>query len=1128
MPIQSPDDAHDVEQRVDEFFDAAPEARPDLLRALFAEVLDFDRVAGQLSLDAASNVTLPPSAERIAQLDGVHALYLTLGGQRVNKRDVVAAANIVRSELGEDMLLLCANADASQLHWIHPSWGAQNNPTLRRMVIERDLPRRTAVQQVANLFHDHQQRGNLLDAINAAFDVEPVTKAFFRAYERIHQQALESVSGFDDPEETKQFVQTLLNRLMFVYFLSRKGWLSYDGDTDYLNALWHAYQEHPRHANFYNDRLSYVFFQGLNNPDSRDLRGGVDYLIGEVPFLNGGLFEESELDQRDGIVAPDAIFESLLTKLFDAFNFTVMESTPFDIEVAVDPEMLGKVFEELVTGRHDSGAYYTPRPVVSFMCREALKGYLESALSPQEDENSPLSLRERVRVRASDAPTPFSPRPAGGDAAGRGGFSAHADAPTPLSPRPAGGDAAGRGGFSAHADAPTPLSPRAAGGDAAGRGGISAHADAPTPLSPRAAGGDAAGRGGISAFVDDRDASGLSLADARAILAALSAVTVVDPACGSGAYLVGMMQELIELQDLLYSAQLQHDAKSLYDLKLQIIERNLYGVDLDPFAVNIAMLRLWLSLAIDFDGDQPEPLPNLDFKILQGDSLLGPDPSGFSQHTYLVNQSDLAQLKATFLTETSPTGKQRLREQIERARSQLRDSLGDTVAEDALDWRVEFAEVFANGGFDIAIANPPYVQLQSNAGRLGKRYQDCGYQTFARTGDLYQLFYERGCQVLRNHGGLVAYITSNSWLRAQYGKKSRKFFSEQHQPLRWLDLGKDVFETAIVDSGILLLRTGAPAAPFPSVDMDALPGVHFPPPADQWGETRPNGDAPWSVLSPLEWSVMEKMQRIGTPLKDWDVKINRGILTGYNAAFIIDTPTRDRLVAEDPRSAEIIKPVLRGRDIRRYRADWQGLWLITTFPPLSLDIDDYPAVKRHLLTFGKQRLEQSGKRLTGGARARKKTGNAWFEMQDTCAYYADFDKPKLYWLDLTERGRFAYSDSEVFCLNTASMLVGPSVKYLCAVLNGHLISWFIRDTALNSGMGTPRWIKSTVERIPIPELSEEMQMPFVEFVDRILDAKDADPDADTSHWEREIDTLVYQLYGLTDAEIAAVERRVGG
>ena len=151
-------------------------------------------------------------------------------------------------------------------------------------------------------------------------------------------------------------------------------------------------------------------------------------------------------------------------------------------------------------------------------------------------------------------------------------------------------------------------------------------------------------------------------------------------------------------------------------------------------------------------------------------------------------------------------------------------------------------------------------------------------------------------------GGLLAFITSNSWLRAQYGKTTRQYFSNNHTPLRWLDLGKDVFESAIVDSGVLLLRTGGSAAPFPSVDLDTLGDKSIPVGLEDWGETRPDGEAPWSVLSMVEWSVMKKMQRVGTPLKDWDVTINRGIITGLNEAFIIDTPTRDHLVEEDPRS----------------------------------------------------------------------------------------------------------------------------------------------------------------------------------------------------------------------------------
>ena len=231
---------------------------------------------------------------------------------------------------------------------------------------------------------------------------------------------------------------------------------------------------------------------------------------------------------------PTARSKPVLRDLFDKFNFTVMESTPFDIEVAVDPEMLGKVFEELVTGRHESGSYYTPRPVVSFMCREALKGYLES----QE-------------------------------------FGAQQEA--------------------------------------------------------------------IQAFVDRHKVDGIS-DHAHGVRKALARVRVVDPACGSGAYLLGMMQELVDLRTSLDREELRRNPRYLYDLKLHIIQRNLYGVDIDEFAVNIAMLRMWLSLAIEYEGDIPEPLPNLDFKVVCGDSLLGPDPSPTALPTS-IQTSPLRHLK---------------------------------------------------------------------------------------------------------------------------------------------------------------------------------------------------------------------------------------------------------------------------------------------------------------------------------------------------------------------------------------------------------------------------------------------------------------------------------------------------
>ena len=723
MPIRDRDDATQVANRFQRFFEAESEQRPGILRELFAEILDFDRESGRLSLVQAQGrvgVELPDVAERIAALDGVDVLYVDLSSadtatDRVRKAEVLATANVVRDALREDMLLLFSNRSGNQLHWIHPKFSGGATPTLRRIVLERGIEQRTAIQQFSNIYWSYRDSGNILDAVNEAFNVDKVTKDFFREYKRIFERAEELITGFSDPEERKQFVQTLFNRMMFVYFLSRKGWLKYEGKTDYLNTLWDAYADHATQDNFYNDHLTFLFFQGLNNPDSRDVRGGVDFLIGDVPFLNGGLFEETEIDRRGDITVPDEAIRPLMTELFDKFNFTVMESTPFDIEVAVDPEMLGKVFEELVTGRHDSGAYYTPRPVVSFMCREALKGYLETSLSAPSD---PLSPRERVRAVPVDATGALTPALSQGER---------------------------------------------------------------EPMDDT-----------LSRFVDDHDASGLSISQAEQIRDALSKVTVVDPACGSGAYLVGMMQELVDLRVELYNQKLRQDARSLYELKLHIIERNLHGVDLDPFAVNIAMLRLWLSLAIEYEGEQPEPLPNLDFKIVEGDSLLGPDPSEVNQSAYLISQTDLAQLKAAYMRETDPNVKTQHKDEIKRQEEELQEAMGDVVAKGALDWRVKFAEVIGKGGFDIAVANPPYIQLQKDRGRLRKLYESCGYESLVARGDIYQLFYERGCQLLRPNDGLLSYITSNSWMRAKYGEQTRLYFTSRHTPLRWLDLGKDV------------------------------------------------------------------------------------------------------------------------------------------------------------------------------------------------------------------------------------------------------------------------------------------------------------------------------------------------
>lgn len=263
--------------------------------------------------------------------------------------------------------------------------------------------------------------------------------------------------------------------------------------------------------------------------------------------------------------------------------------------------------------------------------------------------------------------------------------------------------------------------------------------------------------------------------------------------------------------------------------------------------------------------------------------------------------------------------------------------------------------------------------------------------------------------------------------------------------------------------------------------------------------------------------------------------IYRGITTGLNDAFIIDNQTKEDLVAKDPKSAEIIKPVLRGRDIQRYQAQWRGKWLIATFPALGLNIDDYPAVRTYLLTFGRERLQQSGRllphgyvsrgrRLPDGAHARKKTAHNWYEIQDTCAYHEHFRQEKLFWADMAPNGRFAFSEKETYCNNKGYIMTGDSLKYLCAVLNSSIITWWVRNMAATTGMGLTEWTIVTVERLPIPKIGPDKQTPLVNLVDRVLQLA-AIGREDAMHLYEKIDSLVCDLYALTEAEVRAVSER---
>ena len=277
----------------------------------------------------------------------------------------------------------------------------------------------------------------------------------------------------------------------------------------------------------------------------------------------------------------------------------------------------------------------------------------------------------------------------------------------------------------------------------------------------------------------------------------------------------------------------------------------------------------------------------------------------------------------------------------------------------------------------------------------------------------------------------------------------------------------------------------------------------------------------WVVLSPIEQSIKSKIERIGKPLKDWDISINYGIKTGFNEAFIIDGNTKDELIKKSPKNAEVIRPILRGRDIKRYRADFADLWIIATFPSLSYNIDDYPAVKEHLLSFGYDRLKQ-----TGEPGARKKTNNQWFETQDSISYWDDFSKQKIVWAELARTGNaFTYDDSSAVALNTCYILTFNSdnqnhTKHLLALLNSKLALFYMNLISSKLDETGWRWLKQFVEQLPMT-IAETHLPNLISLVDDVMTLKHRGLSTNTQ--EDKINAIVYEIYGLTEGEITFIE-----
>ncbi len=567
------------------------------------------------------------------------------------------------------------------------------------------------------------------------------------------------------------------------------------GPKDFLRRLFDR-QVAP-YDNFFDELLEPLFYEALASD-----RGAGSYysrFACRIPFLNGGLFEpvgdynwaETRINLKNETFGQ--IFST-----FDLYNFTVREDEPLDKEVAVDPEMLGKVFENLleVRDRKSKGAFYTPREIVHYMCQESLINYLDTAVNTV---TRPL-----------------------------------------LRPAPEQADLFGR-----------PRTRQA-------------------PLTEE--------------VYEERVP--------RADLA-----------------------EFIRLGD----AAQEHDAATAareretdaYDFKRHAIQESIYGVDIEESAVDIAKLRLWLSLIVDEDDyGTIKPLPNLEYKIVIGNSLLGVEETLFNNALF----ERLERLKGQYFGETRPQEKGRLKGDIAEIIRQL------TRGEADFDFKVYFSEVFQEkGGFDIVIGNPPYVR-QESLGTLKPVFKK-NYSAYHGSADLYAYFIERGVKLLGRRG-TFCYIVANKWMRANYGRPLRQWLKKQGLT-KVIDFGDlPVFETATTYPCIMFVQNGARTEELDAVKVTTLQFGDLHDYVDEHRHTLSRkvlADDGWSLAQGETQMLLDKLRTVGKPLGEYvNGKIYYGIKTGLNEAFVIDAKTRDKLIAEDKKSDDVIKPFLAGRDIKRF------------------------------------------------------------------------------------------------------------------------------------------------------------------------------------------------------------------
>lgn len=911
-------------------------------------------------------------------------------------------------KIGIDFFL---SPDGSSVHVVLSNLGKLRVLELRDRLTNTDVE----VLEKWFLTSESAPKENLHGAIWESFKLQTVNAKFYLGIAEAFTELHEHLLGLGKADkEAKMFSSRLLGRLLFVWFIRKMALIN--KDVQYFEP----YGLDP--SDYYRTQLERLFFRTFNTPinERRMEQDGTIDLI--TPYLSGGLFEPRPDDWKEqGVTFPEDFFTRLFNHFSD-FNFTTDESTPDYEQVAIDPEMLGRVFESLLATQIDStgeqarkakGAFYTPREIVSFMCQDAVRQYL-AAKSPEDTQwqeaiSKLLETSDQEWAQASSN-----------------------------------------------------------------------------------------NLGRLSAEVRGSMAS------------ALSEMKTLDPACGSGAYPLGLLQLLTKLHSRLAPG------RNVYELKLELLQRNIFGVDIEPMAVEISRLRSWLSLVVEQQGsDVVEPLPNLEFNFVCANSLgVLPGDDLFTNHDV---EKRLEDLRVGYFRTSDPVTKTNIqREYAKLLQPDLFDLRSNAMrtfnpfdseaVADFFDPKIMFG---ISDGFDVVVGNPPYISHDAISIAKDKLSKYQVHESFA---DIYCYFVEMGYRLLKAESGVLSFITSNSFLKAEYGAPLRRYIASKKSLRSLINVdGSQLFETATVNTAIFQI-TSSSNETVTAVNAKFGQGYTsfsnfvkvntFPLSADVFDER------PWVLARGAQGDFYTRLSKANATLDQLGAFIRLGIATGFNEAFIIDDQKRTRLIELDARNQEIIFPVLGGEDIARYKSVASKFILLTKN---GIDVPEgYPTLLNYFNQFGDK------------FKARGAKGKHWTNLR-ACAFFDEFKNEKIMWIELANSGRFSYSNSEEYLLNSALFMqppMGYDAKALTVLLNSKVINLYMDIVSQTSGMGTKRWIKATVEKFPIPPINDENRQLWLELA--VL-GESLIQDPDNELLERRGNEIVCSLYQISIEAQGALE-----